>query len=103
MSRREQLEEMLAESPADTFLRYALAIELENEEQHERSLELHRGLMDDEPPYVPSFFMSGQQLAELERVEEARKALIDGIEHAKTQGDTHAVGEMTQFLDSLED
>ena len=58
MSRREQLEVMLSDSPEDTFLRYALAMELENEDENERSLELHRGLMNDTPPYVPSFFMS---------------------------------------------
>jgi tetratricopeptide (TPR) repeat protein len=103
MSRREQLESMLAESPEDTFLRYALAMELSNEDEHERSLELHAELMKDDPPYVPSFFMSGQQLSELDRIEEARKILAEGIEQAKVQGDTHAAGEMTQFLDSLED
>ena len=102
MSRREQLETMLADSPDDIFLRYALAMELENEEEHERSLELHRGLMNDTPPYVPSFFMSGQQLANLDRIDEARQTLEQGITHAKDQGDLHAVAEMQSFLDSLD-
>ncbi len=102
MSRREQLESMLAESPKDTFLRYALAMELSNEDEHERSLLLHAELMNGEPPYVPSFFMSGQQLSELDRIDEACVVLRQGIEQAKTQGNTHAAGEMTQFLDSLE-
>ena len=62
---------MLADSPQDTFLRYALAMELDSEEEHEKSLEIHRGLINDIPPYVPSFFMSGQQLAKLDRTEEA--------------------------------
>lgn len=103
MSRREQLEEMLAESPEDTFLRYALAMELENEDENERSLELHQGLMADDPPYVPSFFMSGQQLANLERTDEAKKVLELGIEQANSQNDLHAAKEMRQFLDTLED
>lgn len=103
MSRRQQLEEMLAESPEDTFLRYALAMELENEDENEKSLELHQGLMSGDPPYVPSFFMSGQQLVNLDRVDEAKKILELGIEQANTQGDLHAAGEMTQFLGSLED
>lgn len=101
MSRREQLESMLAEQPGDTFLRYALAMELENDGEHERSLELHRGLMQDDPPYVPSFFMSGQQLSELERTDEAVEILKAGIDQAKAQGDLHAAGEMTGFLDSI--
>ena len=102
MSRREQIETMLAESPNDTFLRYALAMEFESEQEHEKSLELHEGLMNDSPPYVPSFFMSGQQLAELDRVDEAREVLTQGIAHAENQGDRHAVEEMRAFLDSLD-
>ena len=102
MSRREQLEAMLADSPEDVFLRYALAMELENEDENERSLELHRGLMAQEPPYVPSFFMSGQQLANLERIDEARQILENGIQQANLQNNTHAAGEMRQFLESLD-
>ena len=102
MSRLEQLESMLAESPNDTFLRYAVAMELSSEEQHERSLAMHQTLMNDEPPYVPSFFMSGQQLADLERIDEAKSIVTEGISHAQTQGDTHAAAEMMQFLDSLD-
>lgn len=102
MSRREQLETMLADSPNDTFLRYALAMELDNDQEHERSLELHQGLIADEPPYVPSFFMSGQQLVRLDRIEEARDLLTQGIVVAKSQGDLHAAGEMREFLASLD-
>ena len=93
---------MLAETPDDTFLRYALAMELENEDENERSLELHRGLMADDPPYVPSFFMSGQQLANLDRIDEAKQMLEQGIEQANAQNNLHAAGEMRQFLDSLD-
>ena len=101
MSRREQLEAMLADSPHDTFLRYALAMELENDEEHEKSLAMHQELMNGEPPYVPSFFMSSQQLANLERVDEAKTILAQGIAHATQQGDDHAAAEMRGFLDSL--
>lgn len=92
---------MLADEPGDTFLRYSLALELEKEGDHERSLQGLRGLMADQPPYVPAFFRAGQQLAALSRVEEARAALRDGIEHARQQGDAHAAGEMGEFLGSL--
>lgn len=101
MSRREQLEAMLADSPQDTFLRYALAMELDSEEDHEKSLEMHRELIQEDPPYVPSFFMSGQQLAKLDRIEEAREVLKQGIEQARLQSDTHAAAEMTEFLGML--
>lgn len=100
-SRRERIEAMLADDPHDAFLRYSLAMELDKEEDHDRSLELLRGLMADQPPYVPAFFMAGQQLVRLGHTNEARTALRDGIEHARRTGDAHAAGEMSEFLASL--
>jgi predicted Zn-dependent protease len=100
-SRRERIEAMLAGDPRDSFLRYSLAMELAKEGDHERSQEQYRALMADDPPYVPAFFMSAQQLAQLGRTDEARAALRDGIEHARRQGNSHAAGEMSEFLASL--
>jgi len=100
-SRREKIEAMLAEEPQDTFLRYSLAMELDKEGKHEESLQYLHGLQADDPAYVPAFFMAGQQLARLERLQDARDVLQDGIRQAQAQGDTHAAGEMTEFLGSL--
>ena len=102
MSRRAQIEAMLQESPDDTFLKYALAMELKSEQQHEPSLKLFGELMASEPPHVPAFFMAGQQLAGLDRIDEAQAILKQGIEQANQQGNAHASGEMTEFLMSLE-
>jgi hypothetical protein len=101
MSRREKIEAMLADDPSDTFLRYSLAMELDKEGEHDRSLAKFAELTRDDPPYVPAFFMSAQQLARLSRVEEARTILREGIIAAKQQNDQHAAGEMTEFLASL--
>jgi len=92
---------MLAEQPEDAFLRYGLAIELDKEGEHDRSLALLAGLGRDAEPYVPAFFMAGQQLSRLSRYNEARAVLRDGIEHARRAGDSHAAGEMSEFLASL--
>jgi hypothetical protein len=99
MSRREQLEAMLAEDPTDQFLRYGLALELAASGEHERSLELHRGLQRER--YIPAFFMAGQQLTSLDRIDEARSVLRDGIAAADQSGDTHAAGEMREYLTNL--
>lgn len=101
MTRREKIEAMLAEEPGDIFLRYSLAMEQEKARENEASLALLRGLMTEQPPYVPAFFRAGQQLTSLGRIEEARAALRDGIEVARQQGDSHAAGEMSEFLASL--
>ena len=101
MSRREKIEAMLADDPSDEFLRYSLAMELDKEGSHERSLVEFAALMTAAAPYVPAFFMAAQQLARLNRLDEARAALRDGIERARAAGDTHAAGEMSEFLASL--
>lgn len=100
-TRREKIEAMLAAEPGDTFLRYSLAMELDKEGDHDRSLDQLTELIEDDPPYVPAFFMAGQQLARLGRVEKARDVLRVGIEVARQQGDSHAAGEMSEFLASL--
>ncbi len=102
-SRREKIEAMLADDPQDTFLRYSLAMELDKEGENDQSLERLAELTKDDPPYVPAFFMAGQQLVRLDRVNEARTFLRDGIEQARQQNDAHAAGEMSEFLASLGD
>jgi hypothetical protein len=92
---------MLAAEPGDTFLRYSLALEMDKQGEHPGSLELLGGLMRDDPPYVPAFFMAGQQLVRLGRIDEARAVLRDGIEQARLQGNAHAAGEMSELLAGL--
>jgi tetratricopeptide (TPR) repeat protein len=100
-TRREKIEALLAAEPNDAFLRYALAMELDKEGEHERSLAGLRELTRLSPPYVQAFFMAGQQLVRLDRIEEARAFLRDGIEEARRQGNLHAAGEMGELLASL--
>jgi thioredoxin-like negative regulator of GroEL len=100
-TRREKIEAMLLDEPGDTFLRYSLAMELDKEGAHDASLERLAELSRDDPPYVPAFFMAGQQLVRLNRVSEARSILCNGIEAARQQDDAHAASEMSEFLASL--
>src|ERR1043166_1142331 len=101
MTRREKIEAMLADDPGDTFLRYSLAMELDKEGSHDASLERFAELTRDDPPYVPAFFMAGQELARLGRLDEARQIICDGIAAANSAGDAHAEGEMREFLASI--
>jgi thioredoxin-like negative regulator of GroEL len=100
-TRREKIEAMLTDDPADEFLRYSLAMEFDKEGDHDRSLAEFGALMSATSPYVPAFFMAAQQLARLNRVAEARTALRGGIERARATGDSHAAAEMSEFLTTL--
>ncbi len=100
-TRRERIEAMLADDPQDVFLRYSLAMELAKEGDSEGSLARLAELRAESPPYVPAFFMAAQKLTELDRIDEARAVLREGIEVARSQGDGHAAGEMSEYLASL--
>ncbi len=100
-TRREKIESMLADDPTDTFLRYSLAMEFGKEGNHDRSLALMGELQTETPPFIPAFFMAAQQLVTLNRIDDSRTMLRNGIEHARQQGDSHAAGEMSEMLTSL--
>ena len=100
-TRRKKIESMLIDDPQDVTLRYMLAMELDKDGENYASLAMFTKLRDASPPYIPAFFMAAQQLARLERIEDARTILREGIEQARTQGDSHAAGEMSEFLQSL--
>src|SRR6056297_1576399 len=101
MSRREKIEAMLADDPHDPFLKYSLAMELRSEGQHPRSLELFEELIKSDPPYVQAFFMSAQLLVDLNRIDQARAQLREGIDQARSQGNAHAAAEMSELLATL--
>src|SRR6186713_2337226 len=101
LSRREKIEALLQDEPQDQFLRYGLAVELDNEGRTDDSLALFRGLMRDQPAHVASFFRGAQLLVKLDEIDQARAALREGIEIARRQGDLHAAGEMGELLASL--
>jgi len=100
-TRREKLEAMLKLEPSDAFLRYGLAGEYDNEGRLDEAAALYRGLMQDQPPHVPSFFRCAQLFVREERITEARTLLREGIEAARREGNAHAAGEMAELLASL--
>jgi thioredoxin-like negative regulator of GroEL len=100
-SRRQQIEEMLAEDPDDPFLRYGLAMEYVSGGEHEAAAGCFRELLRLHPDYVPAYFHSGKTLIELGQEEEARAVLRAGIAAASRKGDAHAAGEMGMLLDGM--
>ena len=100
-ARRQQIESMLQAEPQDRFLRYCLAVEMNADGDSEGALAKYTELCSEQPPHVAAFFRRGQLLVELDRVEEARAVLRDGIETARAEGDLHAAGEMSELLADL--
>ena len=100
-TRKQQLEDLLADDPNDAFLRYALAMECAGEGNDEEALRCLRRVFADKLDYVPAYMQAGKILMRLERLDEARATFKDGITLAQRLGDAHAAGEMEGFLDTL--
>ena len=101
MDRIAMLTEILAASPEDTFARYGLAMEYSKAGQIEQALVEYKTLIEKNPDYTPAYFMAAQTLAGAERVDEAKRMLVDGISSARRTGNQHAQSEMTAMLEDL--
>lgn len=101
-TRKEQLEAMLAEDPADPFLRYGLAMEHISAGDDATASQCLSALVEATPDYVPAYLQAGQALIRLGRVAQAREVLEKGIVAARRKGETHAADEMQGFLEGLE-
>ena len=100
-SRRETLEQFVAEKPSDAFARYGLALECVKLGDDTSATQHFEKLLGTHPDYVAGYYQFGQLLARLGRLDEARKLLSDGIVVAQKSGDMHARDEMQAALTLL--
>jgi cytochrome c-type biogenesis protein CcmH/NrfG len=100
-SRRQKLEEYVAQNPNDAFSRYGLALESLKEGDKAAAEAQFRTLLETNADYVPGFQMYAQMLAQEERREEARFILKAGITAATHAGNAHARSEMEGLLAEL--
>jgi thioredoxin-like negative regulator of GroEL len=101
MDRLAMLNEVLAQNPNDAFARYGLAMEYSKAGDVERALEEFGRLLTTHPDYTAGYFMAAQTLVSANRVDEAKRKLVDGISSARRTGNNHAQSEMTAMLDEL--
>ncbi len=101
MSRKEKLQTMLAKEPGDTFLNYALALELTKEGDDEAALSRFDRVLALDAAYLGAYQQKAHLLIKLERVDEARAELERGIQAAVAAHESHAEEELRGLLSSL--
>jgi len=101
MSRRAQLEKLLAAEPHDPFLRYGLAMTCVSDGDTDVACAHFQQLLAEHPDYVAAYFQLAQLLARQGDGDQAKPLLRSGISLALRTGDRHAAEEMTAFLDTL--
>lgn len=101
MDRIAALNEILTENPGDAFARYGLAMEYSKQGDLDRALAEFSILLEKSPDYTAGYFMAAQTLARVQRVDDAKKMLTDGIASARRTGNLHAQSEMEAMLTEL--
>src|SRR5947209_12905825 len=100
--RRRMLEQSLADDPADTFLRYGLAMQCLREGDVEEGRARLRALIADHPDdQVAAYQQLGQSCLDSGETEQALAALRAGIALARVRGDWHAASEMEGLLSGV--
>ena len=101
-TRKELLEELLADAPDDPELYYALAMEEVSAGDDAGAVRRFREMFARLPDYAPAYHQGGLALARLGQANEARLVLQRGIASAQKAGNLHAADEMRGLLDSLQ-
>lgn len=100
-SRIEAIQNMLAQSPTDSRLRYMLANEYKNAGQLEAAVEAFRTILATDTSYGPAYYHGGQTLEQLGLFDEARSLYRAGISATAQSGDHHTRGELEAALSIL--
>lgn len=101
--RIEKLKELIAQDPADSFSRYALALEYAGINEPLTAIELLEELIERDPKYLAAYQQLGQQLGKMNKTQEAKKIYRAGIDLAAEQQDEKTGKEMREELEDLED
>lgn len=101
MERINKIKEFLVQSPADSFLQHALALEYIKIENDAEARKLFEEILERDPTYTGSYYHLGKLL---ERVGETEKALLcyeRGMEECKKLGDQHSYNELQAAYEDL--
>lgn len=101
-SRLDRIKTLLAESPEDSFLHFALAKEHEKEANHEQAILEFEYIFHKDPSYIGNYYHLGKCYEALGESEKALQAYVNGIIKGKAIGDLHAVSELQNAKMNLE-
>lgn len=101
--RIEKLKEFLKNSPGDSFLKHALALELVKGGNDAEAGKVFGELLEKEPGYVGSYYHFAAVLLRAGERENAARIYLKGMEEAKKAGDRHAYNELQAAYEDLSD
>lgn len=101
MNRIEQLSQFLKDSPDDSFLIHALALEYIKLGDDVRARQYFAENLQKSPRYVATYYHLGKLLERTGDTEEAIRIYSLGMEQAAAAGDGHALSELRSVYEEL--
>jgi len=101
MQKIEKLKEFLQASPADSFLKHALALEYIKAGDDTSARVLFEEILSTHPDYIGSYYHLAGLLEKNGDTEAAIKWYEKGMAAAKAAGDQHAFNELQMAYDDL--
>lgn len=102
MNRIDKLTDFIKESPNDSFLQHALALEYIKLGDDEAAENLFNTILLKEPGYVGSYYHLGKLLERRGKPEKAIEIYHQGMAAAKKASDNHSYNELQGALEDLE-
>ena len=96
--RLEMLSQLVESGHADSFARYALALEYRKAGRNDEALAAFEALRTADPDYLAMYYMAGQLLLDTDQEDQARDWLEAGVEVARRQGESKTLGELEAAL-----
>ena len=103
MDRIEKIKQMLAQSPGDSFLQHALALELIKAGDDASAKVIFNELLQANENYVGSYYHLAKLLERTSERDAALQTYKKGMQVAQQAGDRHAYNELQAALEDLED
>ena len=103
MERLAKLKEMLINSPEDSFLNHALAMELLAVSKDAEARSVWETLLLRDPEYIGSYYQLAKLLERTGEREQAIEWYEKGLAAAQKAGDRHAMNELRMAYDELID
>jgi Tfp pilus assembly protein PilF len=94
MEKIEKLKSFLINSPGDSFLKHALALEYIKQGDERAARDLFLEILDQDPSYIGSYYHLARLLERTGETENAKNWYEKGMIAARKAGDSHAYNEL---------
>ena len=101
VNRQEKLLELLAQTPNDTFLLFAMALEKLKENKEQEALDFFKKVLSVDENYCAVYYHLGKLYERMNAEKVAMEVYEKGMEICKKLNEQHNYNELRSALDSL--